>query len=267
MGLTPPTLQAYVGDDEIKLAPTLKTVADVVEFFQTKANFPIFGKPRFGSRGIDGFQVTGLSEDGKLLQKSDGTTAGLQDTAAEITERYGSGFLLQSAVHHNQELERTFGNTSTVLRIVTIKPPAKPAEVLYMIIRAAPPDNMGVMASVHGTYNSELDPTSGRLTTPFWSPEDYYSDGLQDETALGVHWSKVQLPMIAEARDAALTVHAHFAAVSILGFDIILSDDGPILLEGNYRPYTAISQRLRDTGLLDARFDDRLSKLVSENQV
>ncbi len=261
-GLASPELQACFGDSEIASARTLHSSDDIVEFLTGPAEYPIFCKPRFGSRGIGAMHIAGVSDDKSTLMLGDSTTVDLLATVDQIAKKYSDGYMFQSAVSQRDDLSKVFGKAPAVFRVTTIKAPKKSAEVLYIVIRVAKPDSMGVIASSEEQYNAEVDQRSGRLVSDFWSTDYFFSDGFRQQTDLNIKREEICISGIELMCDAARRMHDHFSAVSILGFDILMSDRGPVVLEGNYRPYTTIIQRLRDTGILSDRFDTRLGSLL-----
>lgn len=262
LGLTTPRLQAYHGATGLPGVTSLRTAEDILAFLSSRAEFPVFCKPRFGSHGEGAALLDGIRAGDGRLMLGDGRDVDAEGFARRVVERHQEGYLFQSAVSQRDDLVAVFGKAAAVFRVATIRPRGQPAEIFYVIARLARPDSMGVLTGTPGLYSAEVDPRSGRLISDFWPSDWFFDDGLRRETALGVDRDEIAVPGIAEMCAAALTVHDHFPAIAVLGFDIIMGDAGPVILEGNFRPATTIVQRLRDTGLLDDGFDPRLAALL-----
>jgi glutathione synthase/RimK-type ligase-like ATP-grasp enzyme len=62
------------------------------------------------------------------------------------------------------------------------------------------------------------------------------------------------LPSWEEAKRLAIKAHRAFADRTVVGWDIAILDDGPILIEGNGNPDLDIIQRFMRVGLRGHRF-------------
>jgi D-alanine-D-alanine ligase-like ATP-grasp enzyme len=62
-----------------------------------------------------------------------------------------------------------------------------------------------------------------------------------------------------EVKKFALDAHRAFTDRVVIGWDIAILDDGPILIEGNGNPDMDILQRFMRVGLRDHRFGELLT--------
>ena len=69
----------------------------------------------------------------------------------------------------------------------------------------------------------------------------------------------MQLPRWDEVRAFALRSHRAFADRILVGWDIAITPDGPVLVEGNGAPDLDIMQRFVRHGLMAARFGGQLA--------
>jgi hypothetical protein len=67
------------------------------------------------------------------------------------------------------------------------------------------------------------------------------------------------VPCWSEAKAAAVAAHRHFNDRVVVGWDIAILDDGPIIVEGNGNPDLDILQRFMRTGLREHRFGKLLA--------
>ena len=73
-----------------------------------------------------------------------------------------------------------------------------------------------------------------------------------------------QLPMWEEAKRFAVRAHGAFADRVVVGWDIAITPDGPMLVEGNGAPDLDIMQRFVRHGLMAARLGVLLAFHVSQ---
>jgi hypothetical protein len=75
----------------------------------------------------------------------------------------------------------------------------------------------------------------------------------------GARITGIGLPMWRETREFAVAAHKAFADRVIVGWDIAITPDGPIVVEGNGSPDLDIMQRFVRHGLMS----DRLGALLA----
>lgn len=261
-GLTPPHLQAYYATAGDAYAPILRTTSDITEFLLSQASYPVFCKPRFGSLGQGAQQIDNMNREDLKLRFSDGSYESVRAFAERVAGKFADGYLFQTAVGQRNDLVQFFGKPPVVFRVVTINSGNGAADVLYMLSRASDPGGGGVLEGSQGLYDAEIDCSSGRICSDFWKSDEYYSDGLHSDTSMKVDRNEIVIPGIDIMSNMARRFHDLFPSVRILGFDFVLSESGPVILEGNFSPYNRAIQRIRDTGIKGDRFDKRLSAMI-----
>ena len=75
-------------------------------FLRDKADYPIFGKPYFGSLSEGSVRLEACKDD--VLELANGDTRNVAEFAAEVMTRYPGGFLLQSALDPHDDMARDF---------------------------------------------------------------------------------------------------------------------------------------------------------------
>ena len=234
---------------------------DIGRFLSEEAEYPVFGKPRFGALGRGAMRINGIHGDGPTLLMADGSRAALGSFAQRVAREYAQGYLFQNAVEQHPDLTEVFGSTPAVIRLATVKEPCKPAEALYILVRTAKPESLAVVSGGAGVTYAEADASDGRLISGFLPDAGYFSDGLQPLSDMGVDWRRIRIPDIERLCAAGKQVHDFFPTLRILAFDTIISPEGPVILEGVFRQHTNKIQRIRDKGLLSDGFDPRLTAI------
>lgn len=240
--------------------PGLRTLADaaaIAGWLREPGALPAFGKPVFSSMGLGAASLVALSGDGAVVTLGDGREIEVEALAAEIVAKYPLGYIFQPLLRQHPDVEAVTGPTVGVLRVVTLLAPDGP-ETLYTVLKLPPPGAM-----TDGTANRTpngmglVDWTSGRIlraqhlarmaTTP-----------LTHSLVTGKPLDEARLPFTQQAVALCGEVHRLFQAHGILGFDIALTADGPVIGEINTRPYHSVYQTAADRGVLNEEFRPRL---------
>jgi hypothetical protein len=227
----------------------------ILDFLRQAGTLPCFGKPVHGSVGMGAVRLERLDED-DLLHLGDGRTVSPESLAAEIWSAHSKGFMFQEIVHPHPSLARLIGSVIGTMRVVTINAGTGP-EVLYVNHKTP-----GVGATVDsasgpmGCYVA-VETASGRVLR------------LQDRRWLGGTDAAVNpvtgvamvgevLPDFQAAVDIALRAHACIPERGILGIDLMLGQDGPVLVEVNSSPFHSSYQTSFARGVLNADLLPRL---------
>lgn len=249
LGLPMPRLKAHFSTVTRLAAPaTLRDAAEVMAFLRTPGALPAFGKPVVGSRAVGAASFLSLAEDGEAVLLGDGRTVPLAALAAEITRSFPEGYIFQDLKRHGPEMAALVGPTIAMARIVTVQSEAGP-EVLYALIRFPAPGAM--VDAVLGGRNmvAHLDRETGRILRV----QDMFRMSVSDlevHPVTGARLPGFVLPHWSECLRLALQGHAGLAEHGLLGWDIGLSETGPVVTEVNPNPHGDIYQRSSRRGLL-----------------
>jgi hypothetical protein len=75
----------------------------------------------------------------------------------------------------------------------------------------------------------------------------------------GAEIEGTRLPFWKEAARLAIQAHRAFSDRLLIGWDIGILEDGPIVLEGNRGPDMDLMQRFMDTGFMTHRFGELIA--------
>lgn len=216
---------------------------------------PCFGKPVHGSGGIGAVRLEGWEGDG-ILRLADGRRVAADDLVAEVWAKHSEGYIFTAIVHPHPDLARLIGPVIGTLRVVTIDAGAGP-EVLYAVLKTPAPGAMvDSTAGPIGGY-ALVDPASGRIQR---EQDRKRLGGVDTElnAASGRAIAGETLPDFAAALDLARAAHACLGEYGILGNDILLSDQGPLVNEANANPHHSVYQIATARGVLNPDFLPRL---------
>lgn len=215
----------------------------------------IFGKPFDESSGRGAFAADPGTSPG-TLRFADGREVPVDALAAEIAGSYPRGYLLQPRIRPEAGLREHMGDIMGSLRLVTLMEREGPA-VLYAVAKFPAADAMFDSGGKSPRAFAPVDSGSGRIL------------GLRrmDDLAgpLRTHWRNPDLPVegivlphYARACEIVIAGHGALPGHGVLGWDIFLTDEGPLISEVNANPAHFVYQKAAQRGLLQAEPGARL---------
>lgn len=182
-----------------------------------------------------------------------------------LTERLrgrarSSVLLIQSSVSNHHELLPLNNGALSTIRILTCLDELDKPRIIAAAVRMAIGPNRTVDNLHCGGIAAAVDLATGTLGLA----SDLGADGslgwLVHHPDSGARIAGKHLPMWDETCALALRAHRCFTDRVVVGWDIAITDDGPILIEGNGGPDLDIMQRFAGRGLM---VEDFASMLVS----
>jgi hypothetical protein len=148
---------------------------------------------------------------------------------------------VQARLRPEPSLRPLSPNALPTVRLVTLLNESNEPEIVSTVLRMAACadsiiDNIGV-----GGLNAPVDPASGRLGPGCggMSPGEF-----THHPASGAAIEGRAVPFWDQIMQLALSAHAgHFGDHVMIGWDIGVAEDGPVLLEANPRPSIIMTQR------------------------
>jgi len=226
----------------------LGNAAEIAAFITDKKNLPLFAKPVFGSRSLGGVSIVDSAQG--LVTLGDGRQVDAADLANEIVENYGKGYLFQALLVQPPEIERIVGKTAATIRVVTVQSKKGP-QVLYSIWKHPKKGAMIDSGSTGGSAVALIDLETGRISR---CQQGYCLDGgpIENSFTTGVPIIGFQIPHWDEIRRLAASAHNLFADHGVLGWDFVITTEGPIINEVNANPLHFTYQRAADRGFMNA---------------
>lgn len=248
-----PTAQTQALVRTSKFVGRLRTLqnAEALERFLGKdATYPVFGKPLFGSQSVGSVRLDSMS--GKNLKLANGTVLPATKFAAEVIERFPSGFLLQSALEPHPDMAAIAGPAIGCIRVVTANDGSGPKPV-YALWKLPAPQAMSDNFWQQNSLLAELDLESGNVLSC------RRGTGLQGELydfhpISGAKVVGETLPFWRETLELAIDAHLIFPEFGVCGFDIAITTKGPSILECNDNPAHMLYQYATRRGIQNPEF-------------
>lgn len=170
--------------------------------------------------------------------------------------------ILQPCVTDHPQLEEATGHEGpSTLRIITIRKVDASPEYFAALLttprtRAAAPTFKGQTALAARVADS------GQLGRLLAKRKPYFPDGQTTHPATGKRMAGLELPHWDEAKSLALQAHASLQSAACVGWDLMITQEGPLLLEGNNDCSAALLQITHQKLLGRTRFPLYLQEYV-----
>lgn len=242
--------------------PTVRTVLEidggrVVRSAAGDGSLPpvdLFSKPS-NSQGGDG--------TGRWAYRPDGCYAGADGRVFEAAALIAHLARVSSAERRPIIVQRALNNAAAdsaltpgglcTARITTFRLPGGPAEILSGIYRMPAERDIAADNFAAGGLAAPIDPRTGRLGPAVRKSITKLRAPTAIHPVTGGRIEGHQLAHWAEA--VSLTLRAHDAidckGVPVIGWDVAITDEGPVLIEGNNIPCSTIAQMALDVPLAD----------------
>ncbi|PWE29421.1 hypothetical protein DDZ14_16870 [Maritimibacter sp. 55A14] len=233
--------------------PRLRDGAAVESFLLNDARYPLFAKPVAGSRSVGSAFIAGVDGAARRVMLGNGVEVALDRFIDELLGDHHSGVVLQSAVVQHPQMTALAGPALGTLRLVTVADGASAPALLYALWKLPAPAAMSDNFWQPGSMIALLDPADGtagrcqRGTGP-------QAEILREHPVSGKPVEGFRIPHWDAAVDLVCQGHAVFPEFGILGWDIGMTADGPVIVECNTSPFHGLYQLASGRGVLNAEF-------------
>lgn len=266
-GFSTVPLQLYLGNELCpKGVKSAGNAQELASFLLKDAVYPIFCKPIDGSLGRGVLSILSVGDDKKTLNLGNGDQVQIGTFCDDIFEYYSDGYMIEDMVVQHDAITEVFGATPIVLRIVTAMEKDQEPELLYTLLRAVFGKAMGTIKGVAKVYRSGFDPVTGEIDAEIYSESKYIGETPLSEIFEDTPFKGFKIPFAQEAVNECLRAHKLFPDKGRLGFDVIITQNGPLFLECNLNPFCFSVQILNDHGLMDGHTGEVLSRVIASNK-
>lgn len=185
---------------------------------------------------------------------TDGRRWPAEEIVASLAARSREGLvLLQPRLVNHPALVRLSPNALSTIRVMTTKRPGGPPRFLASVLR------MGTGQSTadnfaQGGIASAIDAETG-VTGPARSVDKHHRTHVYDvHPDTGVPTAGLEVPFWREAVELAVDAHRRLGEVPCIGWDVAVTSDGVVLLEGNWNPCVKLLQVATQTPLYTTEF-------------
>ncbi|MGL1832969.1 sugar-transfer associated ATP-grasp domain-containing protein [Rhodocyclaceae bacterium SMB388] len=261
LGCPVPELQALYVPESYRVAPRAKVIKSVEhweDFLVKSARFPLYLKRCHGNFGRGNVEIDRYENE--RLVTSDGVRYSLPAFVESLSDNSTLGWLVQSVLKPHHEIVTAAGCGISGLRIYTVQTKSGP-----VIHRAVWKINVGGRITDHfsqgatGNMVGQLNLDTGvieRVVSGVGFEQSL--DGRHPITACEL--VGFELPDWEETKELVLTASCAFPGFLAQGWDVALTDKGPVLLEVNIGN-VSITQHCHGRGFLDQHYLRYLDEL------
>lgn len=218
----------------------------------------LFVKPTAG-RGGTGAQRWDCIGPGLFVSPS-GERLTRDELAARLGERSRKcPLIVQPRLNPHHELAEITTGALPTTRIVTCLDEHGEPEAVAAMFRSSIGRNVTVDNMHAGGMGTLVDIHTGKLGRASNIGADARLGWFSAHPDTGARIEGRTLPCWDEAKALAVEAHRHFSDRVVVGWDIAILEDGPILVEGNGNPDLDILQRFMPMGFREHRFGELLA--------
>ena len=219
-------------------------------FFSTVA-LPLFGKPVNSNQSLGSARFEKYDSAKRTMQLANGNTVTVDELWAEISEHFQGDYIFQQCLESHDKFKKLCGGGLPTVRIVTLDHGDGP-EFYRACVKLTGKDNVadnfwrkGNLLAPVNQANGEMD---AALTAMGIDGEfvDSHPDTQQKITGEAV-------PFWKEACELALEVAGFYKGALLIGFDIAITNKGPVIVEVNNDPHLIMLQAAFRKGVLDKK--------------
>ena len=251
---------------QIRIAPVLalfaggkaELLADPVELEADLFVKPVTGR---GGRGAQRWDLIGPG----IYASPDGQRSTSDELLARLAAQSGrTPLLAQERLSNHPNLAPLNNGALSTIRMLTCLNEIGEPEIVGAAMRMAIGGNH-VVDNLHaGGIAAGVDLDTGTLGPASNLGADSRLGWLERHPASGAPITGTRLPLWDEVRDFAVRAHRAFADRALIGWDIAITPDGPVMVEANSSPDLDIMQRFARRGLMAARLGALLAFHVSQ---
>ena len=228
------TLAAFTKQPVADHVVHLSDAAAIRRFLANPDIFPLFAKPQNDSHARGAVAMLCVAPDGQTVTLLNGVQASVAALADEIVADWSDGYIFQPFYQCHASLRKHVGPAMASPRIVTLLTESG-VEPYYAMLRVPSKTAMHDGDSVNPRVWGLIDPQSGKMEK---------LRTLRDPLSPDVtHWLDPTEPLVGfelpnwhQALAAARKAHESFPGHGILGWDVFLTDSGPLINEVNANP-------------------------------
>ena len=230
---------------------SLRNSTDVIDFCCDRAKFPCVAKPIDGMFSHGVYVIEAVDKDLENVLFKNGAVQSLKQFGDELAGAK-NGYMFQELLRPHPSITEICGNNLCTVRMATIFEGSN-VRLCWTYWKIAVEPNMADAYWRKGNLLTFVDPEDGEVkhcSTGYGA--DYRSIEVHPVTQKAINGFK--LPDWNEAVDQVLNASRAFPGIVMQGWDVALTDKGPLLLEVNIVGGMRLPQLAEQRGLYDGEF-------------
>ncbi len=246
-------------------AKSLANRDDVVRFLRNDATYPLFTKPVASACSLGVANIESYDADADCLVTADGRQVPVEDFADQAEQYATDGYLFQTRLTPHPEIAAIVGNRISTVRMFVLVDDNGP-----VLLRAAwkIPGEATVADNFWrpGNMLGGVDVETGNVTRVLMRTAKG-TEPVDEHPVTGAKFADLKFPEWDAMRALVMRGAAAVPSCHLQGWDVALTDRGPVLIELEGDGGDAIMEQLCfDTGLLQGRYLDFLNKAMERRK-
>ena len=239
----------------------LRSADDIRTFLRNPDSYPFFSKPVRSSLSLGSASVVGYDEATDKLKFLSGKQVAAADFIDDIITNFEGGYLFQERVKPHDEVRALCGERAATVRVYTLNGPRGPE-----IFRAAWKIPGGKNAADNfwrkGNILAAIDMKTGIVTRAVTGMAVEQIE-LQAHPDTGRQLVGTKVPNWETICNLALVAARILPDIRCIGWDIVPTDEGGTIIEGNPRPDFKLVQMAEGRGIQDEQMDEFIKYVVA----
>ena len=236
----------------------LGSVAAVREYLRA-AHYPMFAKPVVGTYGRGAVAIAGFEDAPAVLRLADGRTMTESAFLEQLQFPPFAGYLFQDVVRPHRAIVDIAGPAVSCVRIGVLVDPTPSVHFAFWKIATGSNFTDNFSRGKTGNLLGAIDMQSGRVTDAIAAPGPMRKRVTHHPTTskplVGFH-----IPMWEDLLRLCTSAANHFPGLRLQNWDVVVTDEGPMLMELNTEADLFAVNLLSRVGL----HGGRLAAIVSE---
>ena len=170
----------------------------------------------------------------------------IDDKKAYFDNALKQGMYFESLVIQHPDMNVLCAKSVNTMRVMTFNDHGKP-RILWMCLRVG--NGINSIDNFHAQGMAvNIDMETGKLVG---NAIDKDLNEFVEHPTTHVKFDGFQIPCFKEAKELALKACTKNDKILVVGWDVAISEDGPVMIEGNRRPGFDLPQVLSDRGRMD----------------
>ena len=245
---TPKTLAIMGGHYPANSVHQINDAASLHAFLES-VEMPIFAKPIDSLKSLGSVRIEGYSAANRMISVSNGNVVSLDSFVSEVQNKFSGDYLFQSCVERHPAFAKMTGGGLSTIRIVTLDSGdgAKPWRAAAKLTSPRTvADNFWRAGNLLAAVDIESGKLGKALTTMGMDGSFVSHHPDTNELIEGV-----EIPFWKQAIQVTEDVASLFPRTLLLGFDVAITPDGPMIIEANADPHLMMMQIAHQKGAMD----------------
>ena len=265
MGLPVCKTKAYfTTGHNVPALKVMRTRAELEAFLTNADNYPFFSKPRISSLSLGSASAVGYDAATGTIRMLSGKQVKLASFIDDIIEHFEEGYLFQERVVPHETVRKICGDRAATLRVYSIMGENGP-EVFRMVWKVPGGKNVADNFWRKGNILAALDYETGRITRAVTGVALDQVE-VEHHPDSGCKLVGAEVPNFHKVVELAKEAHRVFGEVNLIGWDIVPTDEGGVIIEGNFAPDFKLVQMAERRGIMDERMAAFLARCKADEK-